>query len=591
MTDRFARTDLSTTAPCDASQGVYCGGTYKGLISKLDYIQGMGFTAVWISPIVKQMDGQTSDGSSYHGYWAQDIWDVNPAFGTSVDLVALSDALHARGMYLMVDVVTNHMAYNGCGSCVDYSIFNPFSSSSYFHPFCLIDYSSQSSIQQCWEGDNTVSLPDLRTEDSNVRNIWNGWIQQMISKYKIDGLRVDSVKHQEQSFWPGFESAAGGIYMLGEVYDGDPGYVAPYQDYISGLLDYPSYYWITQAFQSTSGSIYTLANGINTLKGLARNTSVYGSFLENHDQKRFPSLTQDMALTKNAIAFTILKDGIPIIYQGQEQYYSGGDVPNNREAIWLSGYSTNSELYKWITVLNKLRSRAISQDVNYLQYQANPIYSDDHVIALRKGFDGYQVVGTFTNGGSGSSDSFTLLADQTGFTPGQELVDVLSCTLFTADGSGNVAVTLSGGLPRAFYPTIRLSGSGICPSITGGTQTTTTGSKTIATSTVFVPCSATSVAVTFQVLKTTVFGDTIKIAGNTTALGNWDPTKAVSLSASQYTATNPQWSGSVSLRPGDVVQYKFIQVSSSGTVTWEADPNHTYSVPCTATTITGSWQT
>jgi len=62
VTDRFARTDLSTSAPCDASLGIYCGGTYKGLISKLDYIQGMGFTARWISTIVKQMDGNTSDG-------------------------------------------------------------------------------------------------------------------------------------------------------------------------------------------------------------------------------------------------------------------------------------------------------------------------------------------------------------------------------------------------------------------------------------------------------------------------------------------------------------------------------------------------
>lgn len=66
MTDRFARTDLSTTATCDASQGVYCGGTWKGLISKLDYIQGMGFTAIWISPFVEQMSGDTTDGSSYH---------------------------------------------------------------------------------------------------------------------------------------------------------------------------------------------------------------------------------------------------------------------------------------------------------------------------------------------------------------------------------------------------------------------------------------------------------------------------------------------------------------------------------------------
>lgn len=62
VTDRFARTDLSTTAPCDTSQQVYCGGTWRGLISKLDYIQGMGFTAVWISPVVKQIEGNSRDG-------------------------------------------------------------------------------------------------------------------------------------------------------------------------------------------------------------------------------------------------------------------------------------------------------------------------------------------------------------------------------------------------------------------------------------------------------------------------------------------------------------------------------------------------
>lgn len=66
MTDRFARTDLSTTATCVSSEGIYCGGTWQGLISKLDYIQDMGFTAVWISPYVAQMSGDTSDGESYH---------------------------------------------------------------------------------------------------------------------------------------------------------------------------------------------------------------------------------------------------------------------------------------------------------------------------------------------------------------------------------------------------------------------------------------------------------------------------------------------------------------------------------------------
>ena len=62
VTDRFARTDLSTTARCNTEDQVYCGGTWRGLIEKLDYIQGMGFTAVWISPVVKQIDGNSRDG-------------------------------------------------------------------------------------------------------------------------------------------------------------------------------------------------------------------------------------------------------------------------------------------------------------------------------------------------------------------------------------------------------------------------------------------------------------------------------------------------------------------------------------------------
>jgi len=91
-------------------------------------VQNMGFTAIWISPIVENLSGNDGDGEAYHGYWAQDIYSVNSNFGTEADLIALSAALHARGMYLMVDVVTNHMGYLGCGTCVDYSVFNPFNS-------------------------------------------------------------------------------------------------------------------------------------------------------------------------------------------------------------------------------------------------------------------------------------------------------------------------------------------------------------------------------------------------------------------------------------------------------------------------------
>jgi hypothetical protein len=101
-----------------------------------------------------------------------------------------------------------------------------------------------------------------------------------------------------------------------------------------------------------------------------------------------------------------------------------------------------------------------------------------------------------------------------------------------------------------------------------------------------------SVAVTFDELVTTAYGTNIKIVGNNAAIGNWSPSSGVALSASQYTSSNPLWYGTLNLAAGTVLQYKYVKVDSSGTVTWEADPNHTITVPAcaSATTVSNSWQ-
>jgi len=101
MVDRFARTDLSTKAPCNVTARDYCGGTWAGIQKNLDYIQGMGFDAIWISPISKGIEGMTGDGADYTGYWATDMTQVNPHFGTDQDLISLSTELHKRGMSLL----------------------------------------------------------------------------------------------------------------------------------------------------------------------------------------------------------------------------------------------------------------------------------------------------------------------------------------------------------------------------------------------------------------------------------------------------------------------------------------------------------
>lgn len=70
------------------------------------------------------------------------------------------------------------------GTNVDYSIFNPFPSQSYYHPYCLIsNYDNQTNVVDCWEGDTYVSLPDLDTTQTYVKNTWNAWVKSFVANY------------------------------------------------------------------------------------------------------------------------------------------------------------------------------------------------------------------------------------------------------------------------------------------------------------------------------------------------------------------------------------------------------------------------
>lgn len=133
---------------------------------------------------------------------------------------------------------------------------------------------------------------------------------------------------------------------------------------------------------------------------------------------------------------------------------------------------------------------------------------------------------------------------------------------------------------------------------TSSQSTSITASSTVSSTSTSKSTSSTAAAtnpvtVTFDEIVTTIYGQTIKIAGNVPALGNWDTKNAVALSAEDYTSSNHLWNVQVSFAPGTVIQYKYINVASNGDVTWEADPNHTYTVPATgatAVTVNNSWQ-
>lgn len=286
----------------------------------------------------------------------------------------------------------------------------------------------------------------MNTTEPTVRQIYYNWIANLVSTYSIDGLRIDTVKHVEQTFWPGFTSAAD-VYSIGEVFDGDPAYVCGFQNGLDGLLNYPLWYPLTAAFSSTSGSISNLVNQVDAIKSKCKNSTLLGTFLENHDNPRFAGLTSDASLRKNAIAFTILADGIPIVYEGQEQGYTGGADPANREAVWLSGYNTASSLYHFIAAVNQIRNQAMYKSPDYLSYMAYPIYSNSSTIAMRKGYDGNQIIGVFSNLGA-NGPNYDLTLQNTGYVAGQSIVEILTCSAVTTDSNNNIVVALGGGLPK-----------------------------------------------------------------------------------------------------------------------------------------------
>lgn len=209
----------------------------------------MGFDAIWISPVsrkphfvsvpgrvmshmlilpLENTDRDTPYHYAYHGYWINDPRALNPRFGTADDLKALSKALHDRGMYLMVDIVVNNIpgttvndSFSTSDLVADGSIWTD---PSEFHPQCWIDYSNQTSVENCWLGDDKLPLMDVNTENKAVISTLQAWISNLTAEYMIDGLRIDAAKHVPGEFWTGFCGAAG-VFCIGEVFTDDIGWV------------------------------------------------------------------------------------------------------------------------------------------------------------------------------------------------------------------------------------------------------------------------------------------------------------------------------------------------------------------------------
>eukprot|EP00729_Bicosta_minor_P011305 gene11305-17960_t len=356
ITDRFAlesgRQDQCDQGPCP--YGNYCGGTFQGILDKMDYIKGMGFDAIWISPVVDNFP------CGYHGYWARNKFQIEAQFGGADELLKLVKGAQAQGVAVMLDIVANHLGPGG-----DFpSDYAPFNSSDYFHGtpsnHCQAQGSDQNTLETCW----LVNLPDLKQEDPFVSSTLIKWMSGLQQQYGFDGIRIDTVPYVNKQFWKQFKTAAlPDTYCVGEVLvdrSSDLNYVSGYQTatgdegvtgpLLDGVLNYPLFFALRDVFMSNpSSSLSKLHDAWLQLAATFKD--------ENHDQPRWLLGNSDPASYQNGVTAAMFFPGVPIAYYGTEQGMAGGQSDNDkRQPLWShGGYDVGSPLYIWTAALVRAR--------------------------------------------------------------------------------------------------------------------------------------------------------------------------------------------------------------------------------------------
>ena len=394
MADRFENGDRSNdtggfsggrmeTGLDPADKGFFHGGDIAGLSQRLDYIDGLGTTAIWLTPSFKNrpVQGTGADASAgYHGYWVTDFTRIDPHFGTNAELEAFIDKAHARGIKVFFDIITNHTAdvidhaegrygyvskadepyRDASGATFDDRDFAgtdtfPELDAQTSFPYTPVFRSDADRTVKvpAWlndptnyhnRGDSTfagesslygdfVGLDDLFTEQPDVvdgmTDIYKTWVD-----LGIDGFRIDTVKHVNMEFWQEFAPAIRDharsignedFFAFGEVYDADPAYLSTFST--TGRMDST----IDFGFQSTGTGF---AKGAPTRRlrdfyaaddhytDTDSNAYAVPTFLGNHDMGRIGNFLAgtDQPLERDKLAHALM-----YLTRGQPVVYYGDE--------------------------------------------------------------------------------------------------------------------------------------------------------------------------------------------------------------------------------------------------------------------------
>ncbi len=390
--DRFLDGDPSNNGSNPAgvkTAAAFQGGDWAGVITKIEegYFTDLGVNALWLSVPADNTDqsGAGNDGelySAYHGYWPSDLSKTESRFGTLGELQALVVAAHAKDIRIIVDYAMNHVhasspVYqqnpdwfwpldNGGANCV-------------CGDGCSWDGAE---AKRCWF---TSYLPDFDFNNQAARDFSVSNAIKWVEDTGIDGLRLDAVKHIEDSWLLDLRSRIQSdietvtqqhFYMVGETFTGDKGTIAYYVNpatMLDGQFDFPLRNALVSSLLTRAASMYDLESFLGGNDGYY-GAGIMSTFVGNHDVPRSIHFAQDNPIWTDAWAggkeiawnnqpglpgslsaferlangFSLIYTlpGVPLIYYGDEVGLPGAGDPDNRRFMQWSGYSTGQTMLK-----------------------------------------------------------------------------------------------------------------------------------------------------------------------------------------------------------------------------------------------------
>jgi glycosidase len=315
-------------------------GDLNGVTAKLDYLQSLGVSGIWLMPI--------NPSPSYHGYDVTDYYGIQPQYGTMADFQNLLKEAHKRGIRVIMDLVLNHTSnrhpwfQQASGGSAPYRDWYVWADSG-------TDVNAVSAAGgPAWHaalGDSYLgifsdSMPDLNYDNPEVRremtNVGRFWLKQ-----GVDGFRLDAAKHiydnlqtddnlpetvqKNLAWWDAFRQGLDQVnpeaYVVGEVWDNSFAGMAPYLEAFDSVFDFPLAGTLIDSVKNEQSA--NIGDTLSKVYALYQKESggkfVDAPFLSNHDQDRVMSqLDGNPNHMKMAAALLLTLPGEPFIYYGEE---------------------------------------------------------------------------------------------------------------------------------------------------------------------------------------------------------------------------------------------------------------------------------